>query len=194
MASHPTDSLGRTLPHPGWPSQRSAPGELELVRRFCNTINRENGADWLTDTAGVDAWLESEGRPPLRVNDDELVLLREFREALHQLTIANVEGGSPADWGRIGDLASKVVFDVSRTRPAIRPVGTTPVLAFVGELVAIVVDAYRTGDWARLKPCDHCRWTVYDASKNQSSRWCSVKACGGRQHARDYRARRRSDG
>ena len=52
----------------------------------------------------------------------------------------------------------------------------------------------RDGTWARLKACRHCHWVVFDPSKNRSSRWCSMTACGGRHNAREYRRRQRSAG
>ena len=43
----------------------------------------------------------------------------------------------------------------------------------------------RDGTWGRLKACaeDGCRWAFYDASRNQSGRWCSMAVCGNRPRA-----------
>jgi hypothetical protein len=42
---HPRDEFGRVLPDASWPPDRQAPGDIEFLRRFCNSINRENGAE-----------------------------------------------------------------------------------------------------------------------------------------------------
>ena len=36
-------------------------------------------------------------------------------------------------------------------------------------------------------------WTIYDASKNQSGRWCSMTVCGTPHNARAYRQRHRAE-
>ena len=63
----------------------------------------------------------------------------------------------------------------------------------LGRVVAILVEAMAAGTWDRLKACsaDTCQWLFYDASKNHSGHWCSMKVCGNRSKARQFRARRR---
>ena len=49
MSEHPVDSAGLVLPEASWPDRPGSAGVLEPLRRFCNTVNRENGADaWRT--------------------------------------------------------------------------------------------------------------------------------------------------
>jgi predicted RNA-binding Zn ribbon-like protein len=40
----------------------------------------------------------------------------------------------------------------------------------------------------RIKECaaDDCHWLFLDSSRNQSRRWCDMKACGNRAKARHY--------
>ena len=54
--------LGRSvLPEPSWPDEPGSAGFLEPLRRFCNTVNRENGADaWRTPNE-LDAVARREG-------------------------------------------------------------------------------------------------------------------------------------
>ena len=52
------------LPDPSWPAGKEAPGALELLRRFCNSTNPENGAERFRDADQLDAWLD--GRGPQR--------------------------------------------------------------------------------------------------------------------------------
>ncbi|HZB42589.1 MAG TPA: CGNR zinc finger domain-containing protein [Ilumatobacter sp.] len=193
---HPLDELGRVLPHAWWPADRQAPGELELVRRFCNSINRENGAERFRTSAALDRWLTSEGCVPVHASRAELVRITELRESLHRLVVANAGGvDDPDAWDSLAAAAADVSFRVVRTRDAIelQPTGSA-VDVLIGRLVATVLAARGDGSWARLKACRHCHWAVYDPSKNRSSRWCSMTACGGRHNAREYRRRRQSAG
>jgi len=64
--------------------------------------------------------------------------------------------------------------------------GVDGLLAHLGLTVA---GAVADGSWPRLKACQHCHWVVFDPSKNRSSRWCSMSACGGRHNAKEYRRR-----
>src|SRR4029453_9393053 len=63
----------------------------------------------------------------------------------------------------------------------------------LGHVLAAVASAEQEGTWARLKACasDPCRWAFYDASKNRTSRWCSMRTCGSRaKNRRPYQARK----
>ena len=191
---HPRDELGRVLPHAGWPADRQAPGELELVRRFCNSINRENGAERFRTSAALDRWLTSEGCPPVHASRAALQRVIALRESLHRLVVANATGiDDPAAWDALAAAAGDVTFRVTRDRDAVelQPTGAA-VDVLIGRLGATVLAARRDGSWTRLKACRHCHWVVFDPSKNRSSRWCSMTACGGRHNAREYRRRLRS--
>ena len=191
---HPRDELGRVLPHAWWPDDRQAPGELELVRRFCNSINRENGAERFATSVALDRWLVSEGAAPLRASRAGLVRVIALREALHDLVVANATGaGDVAAWEALADAAGEMSFRVvvEHDQPVLRP-GGQAVDVFIARVVAAVLAARKDGSWARLKACRNCHWVVFDPSKNRSSRWCSMTACGGRHNAREYRRRQRS--
>ena len=191
-ARHPRDEQGRILPAADWPPGRAAPGDLELVRRFCNSLNRENGADRFAAADGFDAWLLSEGLPATRPNRDALAKIVAFREALHTITVANQQKRPPAHaWAELADVVSEVTFQI-RARDGLDLVAVSPSrsMAFLGNLALICQRAHSDGTLRRLKSCSHCEWTIYDASKNQSGRWCSMNACGGRHNARSYRQRK----
>jgi predicted RNA-binding Zn ribbon-like protein len=66
----------------------------------------------------------------------------------------------------------------------------------LGRLIAILVEAMADGSWSRIKACsaDNCQWVFYDTSKNRSGHWCSMRVCGNREKARQFRARRREVG
>jgi predicted RNA-binding Zn ribbon-like protein len=192
VTDHPRDGLGRVLPDPSWPSDRAAPGRLELVRRFCNTTNRENGADRLTEPDGLARWLQAEGLPPPAPTADPRPAIA-LREHLHGLARANTTG-TPAqpDLQAVADLLAPVCFTAVAGSAGLDLQVRAPDDhgRLLGLLALAVVDAQYRSTWPRLKACVHCGWVVYDSSKNRSARWCSMTACGGREHARTYRRRR----
>lgn len=195
---HPLDSQGRALPHAGWPADRRAPGGLELVRRFCNSVNRENGAERFHDAAAFDAWLVDEGLAPAGATDDDLDRVVAVREVLHRLVVWNAADSDRDDAGAVTrawtDLLALlppagVGFVTGPGGLGLTPAatGVDGVLARLGLTIA---GAVADGSWGRVKACHHCHWVVYDPSKNRSARWCSMSACGGRQNAKAYRRRR----
>jgi predicted RNA-binding Zn ribbon-like protein len=189
------DPKGQRLPQASWPPERTAPGDLELLRRFCNTINRENGADRFTTADGFDHWLRGEGRRPTRPNRRDFARIVAFCEALHAITCANQE--QRVSHAALADLADRVIDVTYRIRATpdglhLVPDAPTRTAAFLGELALICKRADDDGTLRRLKSCAHCQWTIYDASKNQSGRWCSMSICGTRHNARAYRNRRRA--
>jgi predicted RNA-binding Zn ribbon-like protein len=193
---HPRDELGRVLPHAWWPDDRQAPGELEFVRRFCNSINRENGAERFATSVALDRWLASEGHVPVHASRAGLERVVAMREALHRLVVVNAGGvADPGAWDALEAVAGDVSFRIvgGDDGLALQPTGSTVDL-LVGRIVAAVIAARQAGSWDRLKACRNCHWVVFDPSKNRSSRWCSMTACGGRHNAREYRLRQRSAG
>lgn len=192
---HPVDDRGRTLPDSGWPVDRCAPAGLEFVRRFCNTVNLESGADRLDVSSDFDAWLGSQDHPAIHADRSDRAMLADVRELIRAAAVSHRDG---ADDGTIvAELAQRCGsvtfrFDARGAGVSMRPsapVGTTEQL--IAQLLLGVADARTADIWARLKACANCRWVVYDTSKNQSARWCSMSACGGRSKVRRHRARRR---
>ena len=80
------------LPDASWPPGKEAPGALELLRRFCNSSNPENGAERFRDPDQLDAWLEVEGLAPIRVDHAGLRRVIRFRGQLRALAVANRDG------------------------------------------------------------------------------------------------------
>ena len=184
MTGHPRDSRGRILPEPSWPPDRIAPDGLELVRRFCNTTNRENGADRFAEPDGFAGWLAG----PFPSADRIRVVA--FREHLHAYAVAHTTGASPTTDG-LSELLATVPFTVTAGAAGLRMECTAvgAVDRLLGTLSLAVLDAQHRGTWPRLKACARCGWVVYDGSKNRSARWCSMTVCDGREHARTYRRR-----
>jgi len=63
----------------------------------------------------------------------------------------------------------------------------------LGRIVAAAFAGMADEDWSRLKLCGShtCRWAFFDRSRNHSSRWCTMAACGNRAKARRFRAQAR---
>ena len=196
MSKHPVDAAGLMLPDASWPPGKEAPGALELLRRFCNSSNPENGAERYRDPDQLDAWLEGEGLAPIRVDRGGLRRVIRFRGRLRALAVAN------RDWRVDRAVFEQLVADVGSG--SLRLVAGEPGLALTGtgrgaspllaHLASIIVIAQADGSWSRLKACtnDHCQWMFYDHSKNANGAWCSMTACGQRNKAREYRTRRSS--
>src|SRR6266550_4502683 len=88
--------IGEELEPGGRPK---APGRLELLQRFINSYNHDFPADW--DRIGTaekgQAWLREKAlvAPGDRITAADAARLRELREAIRALVVAN-QGGEPA--------------------------------------------------------------------------------------------------
>jgi predicted RNA-binding Zn ribbon-like protein len=178
-----------------------APGRLELVRQFINTVDILPGEDQFVDLDALAAWLRKHGllarRERLGTGDlDRAVAVREgLRDLLE--AHAGVNRPPAASLRALNTLLSggllRVAFEPDGT-PALARSSGSPLDGALAELLAIIVAAAGDGSWARLKVCadDGCRWAFYDRSKNHSRSWCNMAVCGNRAKAREYRRRQRS--
>ena len=187
------EALLSHLVHPG--DRAPAPGALELVQAFVNTVDREHGPDLLDDDPGLQDWLERRMLPAdLAPGDRERA--RAVREALRAVLLAN--NGEPRD--PTAQDALERAARRARLEPAFPPDGATLVPradgvdAALGRILATAFTAMLDGSWARLKACprDVCGWAFYDRSTNASATWCSMRVCGGRVKAGAYYRRRRA--
>jgi predicted RNA-binding Zn ribbon-like protein len=184
----------KVMEEPG--DRAPAPEPIRLVQRFINTNDLE-GAEALTDVAGLRDWLAAAGvDPPARMPAAALVRAIELREALRELISANA--GLPADPRAVD------VVNAAAERAGLHPVLAGPAAtalepsadgidAALGRIVAAVHAGIADGTWPRLKACerDTCRWAFYDHSRNRSGHWCSMAVCGSREkNKRAYRRRR----
>lgn len=179
--------------------EQAAPGRLELVRRFVNTQDVEDGIEELATPAAVRAWLREHGLPDVpRWDAPRMERLIGLRETLRALLLANGDTnngdvqGEPALERLRGEAARvplQVRFD-GEGQSALVP-GGAGLDAVVGELIGIVHEAMADGTWRRLKACrsETCEWAFYDRSRNRSGTWCSMAVCGNREKARAYRRR-----
>jgi predicted RNA-binding Zn ribbon-like protein len=188
--------IGEQLEPGGRPK---APGRLELLQRFINSYNHDFPLDWDRIGTGQKAqtWLRQKrlvGRDD-RISDADAARLRDLREGIRTLAIAN-QGGQPgaaaADVvrGASGAAGLQVVID-DTGRTALEP-EAGGVDGAIATLLGILHEAQLAGQWPRLKGCRQCGYAFFDRSKNRSAAWCAMSICGNRTKNRAYYRRRRS--
>jgi predicted RNA-binding Zn ribbon-like protein len=183
------------LPECTWPADRAAPAGLDLIRRFCNTCNRENGADRFETVDGLERWLHEQelsredGRGADESDRLRLVAVREHLRA-HALAHHDAPDDPTHDLpldDRVVD--APIALAVVDGRLTVRPTGRDVASRTIGHLALAVMESQRTDVWRRFKACPACGWVFYDRSKNRSGRWCSMNACGGRAKVAAFRGR-----
>jgi hypothetical protein len=164
-----------------------APGRLELVQRFVNTVDYEHGREVLHSPARLQAVLLELGLfdARARVTEADLERALELREGLRGLALANNEGAGDSV------LEAELVVRIDGREGVLEPLRRN-VDGALADLVGIVYTAMADGTWSRLKACrrDVCQWLFYDRSRNRSAVWCQMAVCGNRTKTKAYRARR----
>lgn len=171
----------------------AAPGRLEKVREFINTVEIDAGRDPLSGPDGLESWCSKHAcalESPAQASD-----LRVFREALRAVLEAEASERAAA-WQAVEPFAARAGYGMRILQdgmPALVPQGSGSV-ALISEILAIAYDAVRDGTWQRLKACrkHSCRWAFYDRSKNGSGAWCSMAVCGNRVKAQRRRLSRKN--
>jgi len=197
----------------------AAPGDLELVRAFVNTLDVETGVDRLADAGAWRDWSGGAEDP----DSDELTAARGLREALRDALLANHDGAAVlpdpaadalADAVRraglgvrfsaaglrlagggaaSGGAASDGVGSDGAASERVEPDDRGGVTGMMGRVAAITAEALADGTWRRLKVCanDACRWAFYDRSRSRTGQWCSMAICGNRAKQARWRDQRR---
>lgn len=175
----------------------AAPGDLELVRDFVNTLDILPATERLQDPAGLALWLADHRLVPLSpaVTDEDLARAKRLREALRAFLLANAD--LPLDPEAAAAFDDAVAPTRLRARAdeegwlELLPAYEDGLGHAIERLVSIVFAAQQDGTWARLKVCAECHWALYDHTKNHSAAWCGSQ-CGARVRSRRYRKRRGS--
>lgn len=175
-----------------------APGSLQLVQAFVNTLDVESGRDLLSDAGGLAAWLREQALPGAdgRLDSADVAIATELREALRALLRANAGGDpDPAATALVNRLSERALLRVELGLGggvALREAGRQGIDAALARILAAAYVAMIDGTWARLKACldQDCGWAFYDRSRNRSGHWCDMAVCGSRHKVRAYRARR----
>ncbi len=178
------------------PGDNTAPGDLEKLRLFVNTIDLDNGDEELTSPAALAELLREIGLTDrkLKLGQPDLDRAIEFREALRQALVAN--SGRAMSSSAVECLNEQLAEATLTLR--FEPDGSAGLEptcggmdAVLSRMAKIVQVAMLDGTWPRLKACaaDDCWWAFYDLSRNRSGTWCSMRMCGNRAKVRAYRER-----
>ena len=180
-----------------------APGSLETVRAFVNTLDIDDGIELLTGPAELAKWLadaglaDGENARELRATGADVRRATELREALRAHLLAHHDQPLDPQAAATLDAAARrarlTVRFTGRDEIALEP-EAGGVDGALGRLLAIVARAIEDGTWQRLKVCpaDTCQWAFYDASRNRSAVWCDMRVCGNRAKVRGFRERTRA--
>jgi predicted RNA-binding Zn ribbon-like protein len=174
-----------------------APGRLELLQRFVNSHNHDLPREWdrIGTAEKARAWLREKGllAPGDRVSGADAARLRELREAIRALAVAN-QGDEPdaAALEVIRSAAENARLTVALDddgHTTLEP-ATRGVDGAVATLLGILHEAQLSGHWLRMKGCRQCGYAFFDRSKNRSAAWCAMSICGNRTKNRAYYRRR----
>jgi predicted RNA-binding Zn ribbon-like protein len=179
----------------------AAPGDLEVVRAFVNTLDIEQGTDDLSTASGLGRWLGARRlAAAARPSAGDLSSALALREALR--CVLRWHAGHPGslafDAGGRGASDLKAIAAVLPVRLGVDGRGAVTVLpagpgvpGALARLLLIASAAAANGTWDRLKVCtaDDCQWAFYDRSPTRNGRWCTMSICGSRAKSRAYRRR-----
>jgi len=151
----------------------------DLIVRFLNTLDVEDGTDAIATLEGWKGWLSREGLAGCfgSQDADDLHRVLELRGDLRALA-----GGEQHAQGRQVDIQVALTADGRVELSAPTAAG------FLAAAAAKVAIEERI-DRVKICPADDCRWAFYDTSRNRSRQWCSMKVCGNRSKARAHRRR-----
>ena len=174
-----------------------APGDLEIVRAFVNTIDVEAGTETLATPSALTEWLLERELidPGIHASEGDLARAVEVRAALRAALLTHA--GGPVDEGVPEVLtrtarAAGVGLRFASLEEVELHASAPGVIGGLGRILVIAAHAMAEGTWERLKVClnDECRWAFYDHARNKSAKWCSMAVCGNRMKVRAFRARR----
>jgi len=171
-----------------------------VVQAFINThfdLVEHWGADLLGTPEALAGWLADRGllaEGECQLGHQDVKRARQLREALR----ATLPAGAPPAPEALLDLnravrGAELEIRFTVAGPELVPAAGRGLARAVAALLSVIVAAAAEGTWWRLKACpgDHCGWVFFDASRNNSGRWCSMSVCGGRSKARSHYRRAR---
>lgn len=161
--------------------------DVELVLAFLNTIDVQQDTDVLGNAGRWRDWASGLGLGPPPADDRVNGLIEQVRAVRDALRAAVMDGRDPGGARFAAGPAGIVRVEL---------LGGVPILVAGDPLGAVLAAAARLaviGDWDRVKicPADDCRWAFFDHSRNRSRTWCSMRVCGNRTKARNWRERAR---
>src|SRR4051812_41270264 len=151
---------------PRYELPKAAPQPLRIVQELVNSVDLENGVEWLGSPDELQAWLagrglDGAGRPTPRAGKR----VHDFPLTPGGFLIANNEHRPGRDAaGGLEEAAARArltleLDDDGRLALAPQAAGVDGAL---GRILAIVHEAMSAGTWHRLKACRQCAWAYYD--------------------------------
>ena len=176
----------------------SAPGALELVRQFVNSLDLDHPErDPFLTSASANGWLDEHGFDGISLEAGDMPKVRDLREALRMELLSHAGEEAAGSWTRLATLLHgaglELVFD-PREGMRLEASAEAGFPAIRGAIASRIYDAVRSEQWRRLKACrkETCLFAFYDRSKNGSGTWCDMAVCGNRVKAERRRARERT--
>jgi predicted RNA-binding Zn ribbon-like protein len=161
------------------------PAAARLLRDFVNTREPQLDTDSLATANHLRDWFAARHllAPGARLGADDLPRARAVREGLRTILLGHAGHSSDpaaleAYTVTLAELPVRLEYINGRHR-LVTALDEPAAYAFV-ELLEAIQQCEKDHTWHRLKVCarDSCRWAFYDASRNQTRRWCSMAGCG----------------
>jgi predicted RNA-binding Zn ribbon-like protein len=188
-------SMFRPRKQPYRKNPRSAPGEIEIFRRFVATSKLgKRDREELTSPENLGRWLAGQGllATDVELTEDDLHRALELRTAMRDLVKAgkNVPEALVERFERVSaGLRFSMAFDsagVARYEPLPGEPGEA-----LGALLALFDRIRRDPvSWPRVKVCGNCGGVFYDYTRSQNGKWCRP-GCGARVRGIKMKNRRR---
>ncbi|MFP5218160.1 MAG: CGNR zinc finger domain-containing protein [Actinomycetes bacterium] len=170
------------------PVDRTGPGRVALVISFVNTADAESGEDRLGEPAALAAWLREHGLldDGADATADDVATAVDLREGLRDAVDDACDGVVRSDGARLARALAQLPVVLGPDLAPHPAPDLPPVRRALALVVAAVLEAQAAGTWSRVKVCarDACRWAFWDASRNRSGTWCSMRVCGNREKMR----------
>jgi predicted RNA-binding Zn ribbon-like protein len=161
------------------------PAAARLLRDFVNTREPQLDAESLDTAHHLRDWFAARHLlpPGARLGVDDLPRALALREGLRNVLLehAGLSSDPAALEAYTVTLAGLPVrLDYGNGSHRLVPALDGPAAYAFTQLLDAVRQCERDHTWHRLKVCarDSCRWAFYDASRNQTRRWCSMAGCG----------------
>jgi predicted RNA-binding Zn ribbon-like protein len=161
------------------------PAAARLLRDFVNTREPQVDAESLTTPERLRDWLAAHQLLPAgtRLSAEHVGTAIALREGVRALLLDHAgHSGDPeaiaAYNTALADVPLRMAFDDTAHR--LVSADDAPAARAMAHIIEAIRQCERDDTWHRLKACarDTCRWAFYDASRNQSRRWCSMAGCG----------------
>lgn len=170
-----------------------------LFLDFVATVAKRDMHDreMLDTTESFQTWLHVAGLPAAveSIVDDDLVTVRDLREALNRLTRARVDGGRPRSEDILLVNASAIAAPPHDLlshdgRTAIRA-APAPVAGILSIIARDAIELFSGEHHDRVRRClgHDCSLYFVDRSRRGNRRWCSMSACGEKASSAAYRRR-----